>query len=165
MMKLETLKKLYVEELKDLYSVEKQLIEALNKMAGAANSPDLKTAFQDHLRQSKEHKARIERIFEDMDYSPGGKHCEGIEGIISEGEEHINDSDIDPDVLDAALIASAQKAEHYEMAGYGTVRTYAQTLGYREAADLLQRTLDEEADTDEKLTRLAEGHINVEAVA
>ncbi len=162
-MKLKNLDALYIEQLKDLYSVETQLISALPKMVKAASSPDLQKAFEAHLEQTKEHKQRLEQIFQGLDYKPTGKKCKGIEGIIEEAEELLK-QDVDADTLDAGLIGAAQHAEHYEMAGYGTVRTWARALGYNDAADLLQRTLDEEGDADKKLTKLAESHINAEAM-
>ena len=162
-MKLDSLQKLYVEELKDLYSAEKQLLKALPKMAKAATSPELKAAFPGHLEQTKGQVERLDRIFEALDKSPKGKKCKAMEGLVEEGAELIGE-DADPDVLDAGLIAAAQKVEHYEIAGYGTVRTYAQLLGEEEAAGLLQQTLDEEAATDETLSQLAEGLINVQAL-
>lgn len=164
-MKLENLNKLYVEQLKDMYSVERQLADALPKMAEAATSPDLQQAFQEHLQQTKEQVKRIETIFESLDYSPRGHKCKGMEGIIEEGEEVVKDEDADPEVRDAALIAAAQRAEHYEIAGYGTVRAYAEMLGYADAVSLLAQSLQEEAETDQKLSQLAEKRINLEAMA
>ena len=161
-MELDTLKDLYVEELKDLYSAEKQLIKALPKMAKAANDPQLKEAFRTHLQQTRTHAERLEQICRDLGVSPRGKKCVGMEGLIEEGSELIGE-DPDPDVLDAGLINKAQHVEHYEMAGYGTVRTYARQLGFDSQADLLQQTLDEEGTTDHLLTQLAESGINVEA--
>ena len=161
-MELDTLKDLYVEELKDLYSAEKQLIKALPKMAKAANDKQLAEAFRTHLRQTAEHAKRLEQICEELGVSPRGKKCVGMEGLIEEGSDLIKENP-DPDVLDAGLISAAQHVEHYEMAGYGTVRTYARQLGFEEQADLLQRTLDEEGETDHLLTRLAESGINVAA--
>lgn len=158
---LDSLEKLYLEELKDLYSAETQLIEALPKMASAAKDRTLKAAFRTHLAQTKEHKRRLERICKDMGKSPKGKKCEGMEGLIKEGKSLIKERP-DPDVLDAGLISAAQHVEHYEMAGYGTVRTYAQLLGYRGAARILQQTLNEEGKTDHLLTRIASS-INVAA--
>jgi ferritin-like metal-binding protein YciE len=161
-MELDTLKDLYVEELKDLYSAEKQLVKALPKMATAANSPELRAAFKTHLRQTAEHAARLEKICSDLGVSPRGKKCVGMEGLIEEGSDLIKEEP-DPDVLDAGLISAAQHVEHYEMAGYGTVRTYARQLGLDDQADLLQRTLDEEGETDHLLTALAESGINLAA--
>jgi ferritin-like metal-binding protein YciE len=153
---------LYVDELKDLYSAEKQLVKALPKMAKAANDPQLKEAFRTHLEETRGHVERLEQICRDLGVSPRGKKCVGMEGLIEEGNELIQE-DPDPDVLDAGLINKAQHVEHYEMAGYGTVRTYARQLGFESQADLLQQTLDEEGKTDHLLTQLAESGINVEA--
>jgi ferritin-like metal-binding protein YciE len=161
-MELDTLKDLYVEEIKDLYSAEKQLIKALPKMAKAANDRQLQEAFRTHLRQTAEHAKRLEKICQELGVSPRGKKCVGMEGLIEEGSELIKEGP-DPDVLDAGLINKAQHVEHYEMAGYGTVRTYARQLGFDAQADLLQQTLDEEGATDHLLTELAESGINVEA--
>jgi ferritin-like metal-binding protein YciE len=161
-MKLASLKDLYVSELKDLYSAENQILKALPKMAKAASSTELQDAFREHLEQTKVHVERLEEIFGKLDTSPKGKKCQAIEGLIEEGKELMQE-DADPEVLDAGLISAAQKVEHYEMAGYGCVRTYAQLLGDKEAADLLQQTLDEEGETDQKLTELAETVINLEA--
>jgi ferritin-like metal-binding protein YciE len=161
-MELDTLKDLYVDELKDLYSAEKQLVKGLQKMAKAANNPELAEAFRTHLKETQEHAARLEEICRELGVSPRGKKCVGMEGLIEEGNELIQE-DPDPDVLDAGLISKAQHIEHYEMAGYGTVRTYARQLGFETQADLLQQTLDEEGKTDHLLTQLAESGINVEA--
>ena len=158
---LDSLEKLYLEELKDLYSAENQIIEALPKMIKAAKDRKLKAAFREHLAQTKEQARRLERICKAMDKSPKGKKCEGMEGLIKEAKGLIKDRP-DPEVLDAGLIAAAQHVEHYEIAGYGTVRTYAQLLGYKGAARELQRTLNEEGKTDHMLTRLALS-INVKA--
>lgn len=162
-MKLETLQDLYVEELKDLYSAENQILKALPKMVEAAASPQLKADFEEHLNQTKEHVSRLERIFEGLGKSPRGKHCKGMEGVLEEGKELLKE-DAEPDVLDAGLIAAAQHVEHYEIAGYGVCRTYAKLLGDDKAAGLLQTTLNEEELTDRKLTQLAESSINVEAM-
>jgi ferritin-like metal-binding protein YciE len=163
-MKLDTLHDLYVKELQDLYDAERQIVKALPKMAKAASSSELQSAFEEHLEQTKGHVERLERIFDMLDVSAKGKKCKGLSGIVEEGEELISKrKDINPDVLDAGLIAAAQRVEHYEIAGYGTVRTYADMLGHKEAAELLQQTLDEEKETDQKLTQLAEGMINIEA--
>jgi ferritin-like metal-binding protein YciE len=161
--KMDTLEDLYTDLLKDLYSAEKQLVKALPKLVKAAQSSDLQKAFQDHLRQTEEHVERIEQIFSDLGGSPRGKKCVGMEGIIEEGNE-LTKEKVEPDVLDAGLIAGAQKAEHYEIACYGTARTWAQKLGYNDAARLLQQTLEEESMANEKLTRIAESHVNVEAM-
>jgi len=161
-MELDTLKDLYVDELKDLYSAEKQLVKGLAKMAKAATDPQLKDAFRTHLDETRQHVERLEQICGDLGVSPRGKKCVGMEGLIEEGNELIKD-DPDPDVLDAGLISKAQHIEHYEMAGYGTVRTYARQLGFDNHAELLQQTLDDEGKTDHLLTELAEAGINVEA--
>jgi ferritin-like metal-binding protein YciE len=163
-MSLMTMRDLYVHELRDLLSAENQIIKALPKMAKAASSDELRAAFEEHLEQTKEHARRLETIFERMGMTSRGKKCKAVEGLIEEGKETM-EKDADESVLDAALIASAQRVEHYEIAAYGCARTYARLLGEDEAAEMLQRTLDEEGDTDKKLTDLAERAINVEAVA
>ena len=160
--KMANLEDLYTDLLKDLYSAEKQLVKALPKMAKNAQAPDLQKAFQEHLRQTEGHVERIERIFTELGGSPRGKKCVGMEGLVEEGNELLQE-DVEPDVLDAGLIAAAQKVEHYESASYGTARAWAQRLGYDKAARLLQETLDEESMANEKLTRIAESHVNVEA--
>jgi ferritin-like metal-binding protein YciE len=161
-MEMENLRDLYIDELKDLYSAEKQLVKALPKMAKNASNPELKKAFTDHLAQTKAQVDRLERIFETLEASPRGKKCVGMEGLIEEADELLEE-DAEEDVLDAALISKAQHVEHYEIAGYGTVRTYALTLGETEHAALLQQTLDEEEKADKLLSSLAEGCINLEA--
>lgn len=161
-MELDTLKDLYIHELKDLYSVEKQLIGALPKMARAAHDEKLSTGFREHLEQTKEHAARLEKILFEHKQSTRGKKCKGMEGIIAEGAEMIEE-EADPEVKDAGLIAAAQRVEHYEIAGYGTARTYAEMLGDNEGAKLLLATLSEEEKTDQKLTQLAKSSINVAA--
>jgi ferritin-like metal-binding protein YciE len=163
-MKLDSMNKLYVEQLQDLYSAETQLVEALPKMAKAASNRELQQAFEKHLKETETHVERIEKIFENLDYKPGGHKCKGMEGLIKEGEEMIKDAKSDPEVRDAGLIAAAQRVEHYEIAGYGTVRTYAKMLGRRDDEQLLQQTLNEEGKTDELLTRLAESQINPQAM-
>jgi ferritin-like metal-binding protein YciE len=162
-MKLHSLEDLFVAELRDLYSAENQIIKALPKMAKAAASEELKNACEEHLEQTRGHVERLEQIFDQLDVSPKGKKCKGMEGLIDEGKETMDEAEEDS-VCDAALIAAAQHVEHYEMAGYGCARTYAHTLGNDQAADLLQQTLAEEKETDEKLTRLAEEMINAQAV-
>jgi ferritin-like metal-binding protein YciE len=162
-MKLESLQDLFVDELKDLYNAETQLTKALPKMAKAAASEDLRAAFEAHLEETEHQIERLETIFKQLEASPKGKKCKAMAGLIEEGKEMM-DMDAEDAVKDAALIAAAQRVEHYEMAGYGTVRTYAQLLGFEEAANLLQETLDEEAGADEKLGELAK-NINVEAEA
>ena len=161
-MEIDSLRKLYIEELKDLYSAEKQILQALPRMAQKASNPQLKAGFEEHLRQTEQQVQRLEQIFETLGKSPRGKKCKGMEGLLEEGKE-VMQEDMDEETRDAALIAAAQRVEHYEIAGYGTVRTYAQLLGEREAVRLLQQTLDEEGQTDKKLTQLAES-INVEAM-
>jgi ferritin-like metal-binding protein YciE len=160
-MKMESLEDLYVAELKDLFSAENQLVKALPKMVKAATSKELKQGFQHHLKQTKQHVARLKKVFADLDAAPRGKKCKAMEGLLKEGQEVINE-DADPDVKDAALIAAAQRVEHYEIAGYGCVRTYARILGREQAAELLQQTLNEEGETDKTLSELAED-INLEA--
>ncbi len=160
-MEIDTLKDLYVEELKDLYSAEKQLVKALPKMAKAAKTKQLQDAFRNHLKETEQHVARIEKICQELGVSPRGKKCVGMEGLIEEGSEMINEAN--DEALDAGLISKAQHVEHYEMAGYGTVRTYARQLGFENQAELLQQTLDEEGKADQLLTELAEAGINIEA--
>jgi ferritin-like metal-binding protein YciE len=161
-MKLETLKDLYIHELKDLYSAENQIIKALPKMVEAANNKQLAAGFEEHLKQTKQHAARLEKILTSHDESTRGPKCEGMEGLVKEGDQLIKE-DADEEVRDAGLIAAAQRVEHYEMAGYGCARTYAELLGDRQGAQLLQTTLTEESDTDKKLTKLAKSVINVAA--
>lgn len=160
-MNLDTLRDLFVDELKDLYSAEHQLLKALPKMAKAASSKELKRAFESHLKETKTQVERLQQVFTGLDLSPKGKKCKAMEGLVEEGAEWMKE-DADPDVMDAGLIAAAQRVEHYEMAGYGCVRTYAQLLGETKAAKLLQTTLDEEGAADKKLTQIAK-RINVEA--
>jgi ferritin-like metal-binding protein YciE len=162
-MTLNSLQDLFVEELRDLYSAENQILKALPKMAKAASSPELRQAFQEHLEQTKGHVERLQNIFTKLDKSPRGKKCKAMEGLIEEGSELLKE-DAEPAVLDAGLIAAAQRVEHYEIAGYGTVVAYAKLLKDADAAELLQETLDEEGDTDKKLTELAENVINLQAV-
>jgi ferritin-like metal-binding protein YciE len=163
-MSVESLEKLLVHELKDLYSAEKQILQALPKMAKAATSPELKKAFQTHERQTQEQVKRIEKIFDDgLEGSPAGKKCKGMEGLIEEGKEILQEEM--PDLVrDAALIGAAQKVEHYEMAAYGTAREMAERLGLKSAARLLQQTLDEEGETDKLLTAIAQ-RVNPQAEA
>lgn len=153
-MELDTLQALYVDELKDLWSAEQQIIKALPKVIKAAKAKPLKQAFREHLRQTREHARRLQGICRDLDVSPKGKKCVGMEGLLKEASELIRERP-DPDVLDAGLITAAQHVEHYEMAGYGTARTWARVLGYRGQANVLQRTLNEEGTTDKHLTKLA----------
>jgi len=162
-METNRLKHLYVEELKDLYSAENQLLKAIPEMAKASSSGDLRDGFMEHLGQTKEHVARLEKIFKALGESPKGKKCKGMEGLIKEGAELIEE-DPAPEELDAGLISAAQRVEHYEIAGYGCVSTYAKILGEDQAVSLLRQTLEEEKETDEKLTELA-GSINLEAAS
>lgn len=162
-MQLEHLKDLYIQELKDLFSAEKQIIKALPKMAKAATNTKLVAGFKEHLAQTKEHAVRLEQILKSHNQTTRGPKCQGMEGVIKEGAEIIKE-DAERSVRDAALIAAAQRVEHYEMAGYGCARTYAEELGDNQGAKLLQKTLDEEAATDAKLTTLAKSTINIGAV-
>jgi ferritin-like metal-binding protein YciE len=161
-MPLNSLHDLYVEELRDLYNAENQLLKALPRMAKAASHPDLKAAFTEHLEVTRGQVERLAGLFEELGEKPTGKKCKAMEGLVAEGKDVI-DEDGEPAVKDAALIAAAQRVEHYEIAGYGCVRTFATLLGYTDAAELLQQTLDEEREADEKLTELAESVINIEA--
>jgi ferritin-like metal-binding protein YciE len=164
-MKLESLHGLFIEELQDLYSAENQILEALPKMIEKAESPDLKQGFQMHLEQTRGHVRRLDQIFDQLgnEVDRKDKTCKGMKGIIKDGEEVLKAKG-EAEVRDAGMIAAAQRVEHYEIAGYGTVRTYAEQLGRRDWAQLLEQTLQEEKDTDLKLTQLA-GHINIEAKA
>ncbi|MDB6136113.1 MAG: ferritin-like protein [Verrucomicrobiales bacterium] len=161
-MKLSTLRDLYIHELKDLYSAEKQLVRGLPKMAEAASSQELKAAFETHLLETREHVSRLERVLKLTGAGTRGPKCKGMEGLLEEGAGMIEE-EADPEVRDAGLISAAQRVEHYEMAAYGCARTYARLLGETEAAGILQITLDEEGTTDKKLTDLAESVINVAA--
>ena len=161
-MELDTLQELYIDELKDLYSAENQILKALPRMIRVANNRQLKQGFTKHERQTRQHVKRLERIFRSLGEKPTGKKCVGMEGVLKEGSALIKERP-QPDVLDAGLISAAQHVEHYEMAGYGTVRTWARVLGRDDHASLLQQTLDEERETDETLTAIAESSINIEA--
>lgn len=161
-MKIDSLKKLYVHQLKDLYNAENQLLKALPKMAKKAEHAELRQAFEDHLEETRSQIARLDKIFEGLDYAPRGEHCKAMEGLIEEGEEALEEPE-HPDVRDAAIIAAAQRVEHYEIAGYGTVRAYAEMLGRDDDARLLNEILDEEKAADRKLNDLALNLINVEA--
>jgi ferritin-like metal-binding protein YciE len=163
-MTLNSFDDLFVEQLQDLYDAEQRLTKALPKMAAAAHNPSLKSAFQEHLRQPEGHVSRLEQVFRMIGRTARTKACEAMKGLIEEGQDAINASG-DPDVRDAALIAAGQRVEHYEIAGYGCARTFAQRLGRQDAARLLQQTLDEEGATDKKLTSLAEHMINPKAAA
>jgi ferritin-like metal-binding protein YciE len=157
-----TLHDAFMDELRDLYDAEKQLTKALPKLAKAASNPDLRAAFESHLEETRGHVERLEEVFGSLDEKVRGKHCDGIAGIIDEGK-NVMGEDFDEATMDACLIASGQRAEHYEMAAYGTVIAWARVMGHDDAADLLQQTLDEEKAADEKLSSLAEEGINQEA--
>ena len=158
-MSLATLHDLMVHELKDLYSAERQLVQALPRMAKAASSDELRTAIENHLSQTEEHVTRIERILESFGESPKGQKCAGMEGLLEEGKNFLKE-DADSDVMDAGIIVAAQKVEHYEIATYGAVREYARIMGHTEAQQLLEKTLEEEKEADQLLNQLAEGGIN-----
>jgi ferritin-like metal-binding protein YciE len=155
------LRDLYIDELRDIYSAETQMVKALPKMAKAATSEELRSGFEEHLEQTRGHVQRLEKIFEALDEKPTGKKCAGMEGLVKEGSEMIGE-DFEGEVKDAGLIGAAQRVEHYEIAAYGTVRAFAELLNERQAVDLLTETLEEEKETDKKLTQLA-SEINVEA--
>ena len=161
-MEMESLQELLVEEMRDIYSAEKQLLKAMPKMAKKASNPQLKKAFETHMRETEGQVQRLEKIFEKLGKKPTGKKCAAMEGLIEEGKEMMGE-DMEEDTMDAALISIAQKIEHYEIASYGTVRTWAQQLGDEQTARVLQQTLDEEGKTDKLLTELAESTINIEA--
>ena len=161
-MEHQALKELYIDELKDIYNAENQLLKALPKMAKAANSAELRTGFEEHLEQTRGHVQRLEQIFKELGEKPSGKKCKGMEGLVAEGQEMMGE-DFEDDLMDAALISAAQRVEHYEIAAYGTVRTYAELLGEDTAAQLLEQTLEEEKETDQKLTDMA-SEINVRAM-
>jgi len=161
-MTLNTLDDLFAVQIEDLYDAEQRLTKALPKMAEAATNARLKSAFQEHLRETEQHVTRLEKVFKILGITARRETCEAMKGLIAEGEEVIN-ADGNPDVKDAALIAAAQRVEHYEIAGYGTVRTYAKQLGQEEIARILQQTLDEESACNEKLTKIAESSVNVGA--
>ena len=163
-MKMESLRELFINELQDLYSAENMILKALPKMVDAATNPELKAGFNEHLAQTRGHVQRLDQIFDQLgDIDREDKKCKGMEGIIKENKEFLGE-DAEPEVLDAGMIAGAQKVEHYEIASYGTVRTYAQLLGRNDWAQLLEATLNEEKATDTKLNQLA-GKINLEAKA
>jgi len=153
---------LLLEQIQDLYDAEKRLIDALPKMADASHSPQLQSAFREHLRQTEGHARRLEQIFQQLGKQPERETCEAMKGLIEEGEEMVH-AEGDPNVKDAALIAAAQRVEHYEIAGYGSARTFAERLGQRQAAQLLEQTLNEEKETDKKLTQIAEQSVNLKA--
>jgi ferritin-like metal-binding protein YciE len=159
----QALKELLIEELRDTYSAETQILEALPKMADAASSPELKQAFQTHLQETQGQVKRLEQIFQILGEDPKGNTCEATQGLIEEAEEVMGE-DFPPEVLDVALVMNAQKVEHYEIASYGSLRTLAETVGMQDIAKLLDETLEEEKATDAKLTSLAEGNINPRAI-
>lgn len=163
-MSLDSLDKLFLEELKDVYNAEKQILRALPRMAKAADSPELRQAFTKHLKETEGQVQRLEKIFRELGQAARGKKCKGMEGLLEEGKEMLEE-DGEPAVIDAALIASAQRVEHYEIAAYGCLRTYAQLLGYSQAEQLLRQTLEEEEAADQKLTELGESGINEAAAA
>lgn len=163
MEKMNGLHDLFVHELKDLYSAEQQILSALPKMAKSTEHSELRSAFEEHERTTREQVKRLDMIADELQVDIKGHKCKGMEGIIKEGQELL-DSDIDADTRDAALIGAAQRVEHYEIAGYGTARTFARRLGHERAADLLQETLDEEGKTDHRLTSIAEGMVNRDAM-
>jgi ferritin-like metal-binding protein YciE len=162
MAEMDSLRELYVEELKDLWSAENQILKGLPRMIKAASHPQLKRAFTKHEAQTRQQVKRLERICKDLGESPRGKKCVGMEGLIQEAKELLSDKP-EPNVLDAGLISAAQHVEHYEMAGYGTVRTWAKLLGFEDHVALLQQTLDEATGTDQLLTDSAESQINIDA--
>jgi ferritin-like metal-binding protein YciE len=162
-MKLDTLKTLYIDELRDIYNAENQLVKALPKMAKAASSEELQDAFEKHLEQTKTHVERLEEVFEEIGEKPKGKTCKAMKGLIEEGSEILHENG-EESVIDAGIIVAAQKVEHYEIASYGSVRTFAQLLGKDRSADLLQTTLDEESEANELLNKLAEDIVNPEAL-
>jgi ferritin-like metal-binding protein YciE len=163
-MSLDSLQSLFLEELKDIYHGEKQLLVALPRMAKAAASPELEKAFTSHLKETEGHVERLERIFTELGQAARGKRCKGMEGLVEEGKEFMEEEGEAP-VIDAALIAAAQRVEHYEIAAYGCLRTYAQLLGHQNAAKLLAQTLSEEEAADKKLTAIGERSVNAEAAA
>jgi ferritin-like metal-binding protein YciE len=163
-MSLDSLQSLFLEELKDIYHGEKQLLVALPRMAKAAASPELEQAFTSHLKETEGHVERLERVFTELGQAARGKRCKGMEGLVEEGKEFMEEEGEAP-VIDAALIAAAQRVEHYEIAAYGCLRTYAQLLGHQNAAKLLAQTLSEEEAADKKLTAIGERSVNAEAAA
>lgn len=161
-MKAHSLRELFIEELRDLYDAENQLTKALPKMAESSSSSELRQAFEEHLEQTRNHVNRLEKIFADLGEKAKAEKCKGMEGLVKEGSDLLKEDDIDPELKDAAIIGAAQRVEHYEIAGYGTVRTFAELLGEDQAVSLLEETLQEEKEADQKLTEIAE-QINVEA--
>jgi ferritin-like metal-binding protein YciE len=162
---MQNLQHLFEEQIQDLYSGESQILEALPDMIDAAKDNDLRSALEEHLEVTKEQKRRLERIASELGFEPNGESCKGMEGILDEGEELVEREAEEEDTRDAAIVAAAQRVEHYEMAAYGTARTYARMLGHDKVARTLQETLDEEREADEKLSRIAESHVNRAAMA
>ncbi len=163
-MKMQTLQDLLLDQVRDLYDAEKQLVKALPKMAEAAHAPQLKQAFEDHLQQTKGHVTRLEEVFKHLSHSPRAKSCKAMEGLVEEGKE-LMDAKAEPEVRDAGLIAAAQKVEHYEIAGYGCLSTWAEHLSLGEVKRLLGETLEEEKQADQLLNQIAEKHVNVQSAA
>ena len=163
-MEIERLRDLFEEQIQDLYSGEQQIIDSLPDMIEAASDSDLTTALQNHLEETREQKRRLEQIGRNLDFDPDGDTCKAMKGIIAEGEKLVERETEDNDVRDAAIIAAAQRVEHYEIAGYGTARTFARMLGEEQTASLLEETLNEEKQADAKLTGVAEGHVNRQAI-
>jgi ferritin-like metal-binding protein YciE len=163
-LKLDSLRDLLIEELRDLYNAENQLVEALPKLAEAATSSELKSAFNHHLQETRQHVTRLERIFQQIGEKSSGETCEAMKGLIKEGDVLVK-AEGDPSVRDAGLVGAAQRVEHYEIAGYGTARSLARRLGENEIAETLQQTLNEEAQADKKLTSIAESQVNVQATS
>lgn len=161
-MEMNTLESLFVHELSDLYSAEQQILKALPKMIAAATAPELVRALEGHLQQTEEHRKRLEKVFENRGHQPQARKCKGMAGLLEEGEDTLAE-EMSPEIKDAALICAAQRVEHYEMAAYGCLRTFAKLLGDLPSAMLLQKTLDEEADADRKMTEIAEFSINLRA--
>lgn len=162
-MKLDSLNELYIEELKDVYDAENQLMAALPKLGEAASSPELRETFESHLEQTRGHIARLDQIFEELQVRATRRSCAGMKGILTESEKLMKEKNVEPQVLDAGLLAAAQRVEHYEIASYGTLRAFAEALGARNAAKLLAQTLAEEKKTNQKLSDIAESTINAEA--
>ena len=161
-MKIESMEDLFLEQIADLYDAEQRLVKALPKMAEASTSPELRQAFESHLGETKGHVQRLEKVFQYLQKDPKGQTCDAMKGLIKEGEQMVSDTDQSP-LRDAGLIAAANRVEHYEIAAYGSVRSFATTLGMQEAVALLDATLNEEKKADEKLTKLAESKVNQEA--
>jgi len=164
-MKITSLEDLLVDELKDLYSAETQLIKSLPKLASAAESSELRTAFEEHLEKTRGHARRIEQISQDLSITPNGKKCLGMQGLLKEGQELLSADEVDQSALEAGLIGAAQRVEHYEIAAYGTAAAHAQQLGFQKVVDLLNQTLAEEKEADQRLSDLAHNRVNVQAAS